>query len=81
MISQPSSGRLDAVCGDMIAADHHADQAHAFLDQVDRGPVQLESIIAALVALEDEAAAFTLQQPRLIDLAAGQSVASIERAA
>ncbi len=65
----------------MIAADHHADQPHALFDQVDRRPVQLEPIIAALVALEDEAAALALQQPRLIDRAAVQSVASIERAA
>ena len=65
----------------MIAADHHADQPYALFDEVDRCPVQLQSIIATLVALEDEAAALALQQPRLIDRAAVQSVASIERAA
>ena len=65
----------------MVGRRHDADQPHPLLNEIDRRAMQLEPIIAALVALENETAALALEQPRLVDRRAGQSVASIARAA
>ena len=76
----PSDG-LHAVRVNMIGADQRADQTHALFDQIDRHALQCQLIIAALIALEYEAAAFAEQQAGLIDGLAVQSVASMARAA
>ena len=75
------SGGLDAVGVDMVGADQHPPDADALPDQVDGGAVEVEAVEAALVALEGEAAADAAEQARLVDRTAGQSVASIVRAA
>lgn len=65
----------------MIGSGQQADDAHALFDEVDRGAVELEPVTAAAIALEDEAAAVAQEHARLVDRGAGQSVASIARAA
>ena len=65
----------------MAGRRHDTDQPHAFFNEVDRGAMQFEAIIAALVPLEHEAAALSLEQSGFVDPCPAQSVASIARAA
>lgn len=76
-----TSDGLHAVRVDMIGGGQNADQADALFDEIDRGAMQIEAIIATRVALEDEASAIALQQARLVYGLSGQRVASIARAA
>ena len=76
-----ASGGLDAVRVDMAGGDQRAADTDPLLHQVDWGAVKVEAVGAAQVALEDEAAADAAEQARLVDRRAGQSVASIARAA
>lgn len=75
------SGGLYAIGVDMVGRQLHPDQPHAFFDQVDRGSVEGEPVVAAQVAFQDEASAVAQQQAGFVDGLAAQSVASIARAA
>lgn len=79
--AQRLSGWLDAIRVDMVCTDQSTDHTHALFDEIDRHAMQFEAIMAAAVALQDEATVPTQQQPGLIDDVRTQSVASIARAA
>ena len=65
----------------MVGGDEPADDADALLDEIDRRAMELEPVISALIALEDETTVFAQQQAGFIDGCRAQSVASIARAA
>jgi hypothetical protein len=65
----------------MIGVDQPAYHADALFDEIDRHAMQLEAIIAAAIALQDEAAVPAQQQPGFVDGVRDQSVASMARAA
>lgn len=76
-----ASGGLHPLRVDLARTRNHADQPYPLFDEIDGRAMQLQPIIAARVALEDKAAALTQQRAGFIDRFAGQSVASIARAA
>jgi hypothetical protein len=75
------SGRLDAVGFKQNFIAQRSDDPYALLDEVDRRARQFESQETSVVGLQGKSAALAEEQAGLFDLARGQSVASIARAA